>query len=69
LTPIAVLKGCECFDYQACETDDYRSSIACTIINAIRTRAILCLPDYDDAPGWDFTRKQPATASRTNLAH
>jgi len=59
-TPVSVLKGCDCFDYQACETGDYGSSIACAIIEAIRKRAILCLPEYDDAPGWDFTRKKPA---------
>jgi len=59
-TPVSVLKGCDCFDYQSCETGDYGSSIACAIIEAIRKRAILCLPEYDDAPGWDFTRKKPA---------
>jgi hypothetical protein len=60
LTPLAVLKGCECFDYQACETDDYKSSIAYAIIDAIRKRAILCLPGYDDSPGWDIARNKPA---------
>jgi hypothetical protein len=59
-TPVSLLKGCDCFDYQACETGDYGSSIACAIIEAIRKRAILCLPEYDDAPGWDFTRKKHA---------
>jgi hypothetical protein len=60
LTPVAVLKGCDCFDFQANETDDYKSSIACAIIDAIRKRAIICLPEYNLAPGWDFTRKNPA---------
>jgi hypothetical protein len=60
LTPMEVLKGCNCFDYQACETGDYESSIACVIIDAIRKRAILCLPGYNNAPGWHFTREQPA---------
>jgi hypothetical protein len=60
LTPVAVLKGCDCFDFQAYETHDYKSSIACAIIDAIRKRAILCLPEYNLAPGWDFTRKTPA---------
>jgi hypothetical protein len=60
LTPVAVLKGCDCFDFQAYETDDYKSSIACAIIDAIRKRAIICLPEYNLAPGWDFTRKNPA---------
>jgi hypothetical protein len=60
LTPVAVLKGCNCFDYQACETGDYESSIACAIIDAIRKRAILCLPGYNNVPGWHFTRRKPA---------
>jgi hypothetical protein len=58
LQPLAILKGCECFDYQACETDDYKASVAHAIVNSIRKRAILCLPGYDDAAGWDFTRKE-----------
>lgn len=54
---ISVLKACSCFDYQACETDDYEASLAHTIINAIRTQAIRSLPGYDNAQGWDdFSR-------------
>jgi hypothetical protein len=54
--PVAALKGCSCFDYQACETDDYESSLAWTIVNAIRDRAISRLPGYDNAQGWEFNR-------------
>jgi hypothetical protein len=53
---LAVLKGCDCFDYQACESDDYRSSDAYRIINAIRHRAISLLPGYENTPGWEFRR-------------
>jgi hypothetical protein len=56
LTAVSVLKACNCFDYQACETDDYRASLANTIIEAIRHRAIGRLPGYDDAAGWEFRR-------------
>lgn len=56
LTAVSILKGCSCFDYQACETDDYEQSLACTIIEAIRQRAIGRLPGYDEAPGWEFDR-------------
>lgn len=45
-----VIKQCDCFDYQACETDDYDESIAHRIIAEIRAKAIRCLPDYDAAP-------------------
>jgi len=55
-SPTAILKGCDCFDYQACETDDYRQSDACRIVDAIRHRAISRLPGYSDADGWEFRR-------------
>jgi hypothetical protein len=45
-----VIKACHCFDYQACETDDYESSIAHKIIRAIEARAIRALPHYENAP-------------------
>jgi hypothetical protein len=54
--PIDVLKGCDCFDYQACETDDYRQSEAYRIVDAIRHRAISRLPGYSKASGWEFRR-------------
>jgi hypothetical protein len=60
LDPVAVLKGCDCFDYQACETDDYEASLAWTIIQAIRKRAIHGLPGYDNAEGWEFRRAKRA---------
>lgn len=56
LSAVSILKACSCFDYQACETDDYEDSLAATIIEAIRGRAINRLPGYDDAPGWEFSR-------------
>lgn len=56
LTAVSILKGCSCFDYQACETDDYEDSLAFEIVNTIRKRAISRLPGYDDAPGWEFDR-------------
>lgn len=55
-SPVAILKGCDCFDYQACETDDYEETLACRIIDAIRQRAISRLPGYEDAEGWEFRR-------------
>lgn len=50
-----VLKGCDCFDYQACETDDYHSTVAHKIIAAIRATATMQLPGYDAAP-WQINR-------------
>ena len=50
-----VIKGCNCFDYQACETDDYAQSTACQLIEQIRAAAIRALPGYEDAP-WGIER-------------
>jgi len=55
---VAVLKGCSCYDYQACETDDYNKSVAYTIVDAIRAAAIRRLPGYENAEGWEFRRPQ-----------
>jgi hypothetical protein len=57
LTPVVILKACNCFDYQACEHDGYRASMAWKIVDAIRHQAINDLPGYDGADGWDITRK------------
>jgi hypothetical protein len=69
LTPVAVLKGCDCFDFQAYETDDYKSSIASAIIDAIRKRAILCLPGYNVAAGWGTSFSDAREAARLQSLH
>jgi hypothetical protein len=53
---LAILKACDGFDYQACETDDYERSLAATIVGAIRKWAISRLPGYSDSPGWHMHR-------------
>ena len=50
MTPIAAIKLCDCYDYQACETDDYEKTEAARLVDAIRSKAIRALPGYDDAP-------------------
>lgn len=50
LTPVAVLKLCDCFDYQACEVKNYRATVAAQLIDGIRAHAIRSLPGYDAAP-------------------
>jgi hypothetical protein len=52
-----VIKNCHCFDYQACETDDYDRSIAKRIIGTIEAEAINALPGYDKAP-WGIDRER-----------
>jgi hypothetical protein len=50
VSPVTILKACDCYDYQACETDDYEYSSAHAIVDRIRHEAIHCLPEYDKAP-------------------
>lgn len=54
-----IIKACDCFDYQACETDNYDQTIAHKIIRSIRAEAVRCLPDYDAAP-WGIDRSRAA---------
>lgn len=44
-----ILKACDCFDYQACETEDYRETLAAKIIDGVRALAIRNVPGYEDA--------------------
>lgn len=50
LDPVTILKACDCYDYQSCETSDYPKTDAAMLINNIRFAAIHCLPGYDEAP-------------------
>lgn len=48
--PVAVLKLCQCLDYQSCETDDWQETRACSLLKNIISAAIDALPGYDEAP-------------------
>jgi len=50
LSAVEVIKLCNHYDYQACETDDYEQTQAAAIIRRIRDKAIYSLPGYDEAP-------------------
>lgn len=64
-----ILNACRCFDYQACETDDYRESLAHRIIEEIQAAAIRALPHIEDAP-WEINRKtdEPTVIDISSLA-
>lgn len=49
ITPVEVIKACNCLDYQSCETKGWKRSEAYAILNAIRERAIRELPGYEQA--------------------
>ena len=59
LPPVAILSMCDCLEYQSCETEDWASTPAWRLLNAIRRAAIRALPGYDDAP-WDYCAEEQA---------
>lgn len=61
ITALQVIKACDCFDYQACEVDDYERTDAARIIDCIRGSAFHRLQGYDDAQ-WEV--KTPIKKTR-----
>lgn len=57
LKPVDILKMCACLDYQSCETDDWRNTLAYRLILRIETAATRQLPGYEDAP-WEYTKPE-----------
>lgn len=53
ISAVQILKACNCYEYQACETDNWVKSEAHAIIEGIRDAAIHALPGYDDAD-WEI---------------
>lgn len=50
---VEIIKAAQCFEYQACEHDEWNTSDAKTVIDKIISAAIRQLPGYDAAP-WGF---------------
>lgn len=50
LSVAEVAKACDCYSYQACETDDWQGSQAYLIIAAIREHVSADIPGWDKAP-------------------
>ena len=47
--PAQIIKACHCYDYQACETDDYEFTLAHRIIEAIIESAAHKVEGYEAA--------------------
>jgi hypothetical protein len=54
LSPIAIIKACHGYAYQACESDEWETSEAHAIIGAIEAHAVRMLPGYDSA-AWSLS--------------
>jgi len=53
LSPIEVIKACDCLDYQSCETDDWHSTPACKLLESILSHAVRQLDGYENA-AWEI---------------
>lgn len=53
LTPLAILKACICYDYQASEVPNYETTLAAQITASIVNSAVRELPGYE-AQIWGF---------------
>lgn len=54
LTPAEVFKAVSCYEYQSCETDEWRGSEAYRICQALIGLAVRHVDGYEDAPyGWE----------------
>lgn len=62
-TPVEMIKAAHCYDYQACETEDYRDTLAHAIIKYIISKAIRALPGYEKAE-WGLTNPDERMAAR-----
>ncbi len=61
LSAVQAIKACQCYSYQACETDDWPTTQAHALISQIKGAAINALPGYEDC-AWGI--KEDATFSR-----
>lgn len=66
--PVQVIKACNCYDYQACEVDDYEATLAAHLVDAIRSEAIRHLPGYEAAEWGVPERVQGNVISLYDLA-
>ena len=48
-SPVSLIKICNGYMYQACETDNWEQTEAYAIVNDLRERAIRNLPGYEEA--------------------
>lgn len=56
--PVQVLKLVQSLDYQSCETDDWKDTLAYRQLQWITSHAISTFPGYDDA-AWSFDQPLP----------
>lgn len=58
--PVAILSAISCYEYQACEHPEWKTSEAYDFCEALRRKMIRMLPGYDKAP-WEVTDASQVT--------
>ncbi len=53
LSPGEVFRAIDCYDYQSCETGNWRNTEAFAFCEALRSAACRAVSDYEQAP-WEF---------------
>lgn len=66
-SPVEVIKACNCYNYQACETPDWKDTEARAIVHALRKRAIRQLEGYDEAAWAIYDCDDPGMPPKENL--
>ncbi|MFZ2152075.1 MAG: hypothetical protein WAV09_03145 [Minisyncoccia bacterium] len=55
LSPVALLKAINCYEYQSCEHEGWRTSPAAAFCEALKGTLIHKLPGYDSADTWGLS--------------
>lgn len=55
ISVLAMLKACDCYDYQACERKNYEVSRAAFLVHILRNHAIGLLPGYKEQMSWPIS--------------
>lgn len=50
LTPVEIIKACQCLAYQCDESPTWGRSAAKALLEALKSKAITLVPGYDEAP-------------------
>ena len=59
LPAVVILKQISCYEYQSCETDDWKDTEAYAFCQSLRHATIDRLPGYEEAPwGWEEWPKE-----------
>jgi len=67
MDPVQVLKACDCYAYQTCEHDGWKTSSAFAVIESLRHAAWQSLSGYDAAK-WGAPQPMPGAVSLMALA-